>query len=518
MSTIRLQTNQHRLIENLRHAFNESSMLGELLQNARRAQASEIRITVDEISLTIEDDGSGIADLQTLIHIAESGWSEELQAREHAFGLGILSALYFAEHLTVRSQGQSFSAPTAAIIQGDSIEVLPCALRTGTWIRLDGVRSVKTHLNLIEWVAQELTHLCKAFPLPVWLNGVEVPRPLADLSLRWRETSMGKVLVDLSGSRWYWCCFLQGLPIKAQYGFSDQVVVLPDDTLAKLPDRQHLLNEAEDFKRIQAAVDQAYREALIDAKSTLPASQFIEQHAESCINSSNADLLNDIPCVPRAWFQSWEIDPAGFRRDSSTASSGVISRATLEASGVWRIDTDCDDEPTAEVYLEAANAFLFVGPSLDTGHWLMTITRIVAPKEIRVRPGTTLHRDADPGLAVYGVQLELVDDLHASLEGKPEYAVGAIRQKNTLYLTPNASKSTELICDYVFGDRYDEEREDQDAQSIATFIAVGCSSSADQVVAALLPHALRYATQPKLASATVSLVFDETGKLKAVTA
>ncbi len=74
-----------------------------------------------------------------------------------------------------------------------------------------------------------------------------------------------------------------------------------------------------------------------------------------------------------------------------------------------------------------------------------------------------------------------------------------------------------LVSDYVFDDRYDEDCEDEDARTITTFIAVGCSQSADRVVDALLPNALRYVAQPKLAGAVVRLIFDETGKLQTVT-
>ena len=117
MRTLRLKTNQHSLIANLRHAFNQGSMLGELLQNARRAQASAIHITVNQDSLTITDDGIGISDLQTLIFIAESGWDKQLKARENAFGLGVLSTLYFAETLTVHSRDKLFGARTAVRAQ-----------------------------------------------------------------------------------------------------------------------------------------------------------------------------------------------------------------------------------------------------------------------------------------------------------------------------------------------------------------------------------------------------------------
>jgi hypothetical protein len=530
MRTLRLKTNQHRLIANLRHAFNQSSMLGELLQNARRAQASAIHITVNQDSLTITDDGIGITDLQTLLFIAESGWDQQLQARENAFGLGVLSTLYFAETLTVHSRDKLFGARTAEIIAGEPIEEdIAGSHLEGTAIHLEGVKPVQAGQDLPTWVEHELQRLCEAFPVPVWLNGAEVPRPLAKPDLHWRETSMGKVLINLSGTRTQWRCFLQGLPIggrpidRLPTSQERQVVLLPDNTLAKLPDRQHLLNETEDHPRIQAAIDQTYREALIEKKQALAASDFVTHYADVCLSSSNADLLNDVPFVPLAWFRNWDDEPAGYRQywRRYMNGSGVVAREALEMTGVWQIEADDETAPTVEVYLEAAEAYVLDESGVDDGHWLKRLVEVVSPEQVRVRTGTTLHRDTDPGLADYAVALELVDALHVGLDGHPgarEYAVDAVRMEDTLYLTPSAGGRTALVCDYVFDDRYDENREDEDARQIETFIAVGCSSSADRVVEALLPYALRHGAQPKLAGATVRLVFDDTGKLQAVTA
>ena len=331
---------------------------------------------------------------------------------------------------------------------------------------------------------------------------------------------MGKVLLDLTASRTQWKCFLQRLPIgRAPLYSHHQVVLLPDETLAKLPDRQHLLNEAEDHKRIQAAVDQAYRAALIEKKEQLAANDFITHYAHACLNSSNADLLNDVPFVPKAWFRDWEQEPAGFLRDwQRYGASGIIAREILEELGVWQIETDGDDGPTVEVYLEAAKAFLFDEPGLDDGHWLKRLIQPITPGQVQVRTGTSLHRDANPYLADYEVELELVETLRIGLAGHADYSVDAVRKGNTLFLTPNAGGRTELVSDYVFDDRYDEDREDEDARTIMTFIAVGCSQSVDHVVAALLPDSLRFTEQPKLAGAIVRLIFDEAGKLQTVAA
>lgn len=518
MSTIRLKTNQNRLIANLRHAFNPASMLGELLQNARRAQASHIHVVTEGDTLTVSDDGTGIEDLQALISIAESGWDEDLKARENAFGLGVLSTLYFARHLSVHSRDRAFHAPTATIIRGDAIEVYPERPRTGTEIRLDGVQAPPMGKSLMEWVGSELERLCIAFPIAVTFNGSAVPRPLADPSLPWRDTATGHVLLDLTASPNQWRCFLQGLPIGAMPHFSKhQVVRLPDDTLAKLPDRQHLLNEKEDHQRIQAAINQAYREALIEAKQRLAASEFIEHHAQRCLDSSNADLLNDVPFALRSWFRSWELNPAGFLRYWDRQSArGLVARVVVEELGVWEIETDEYDAPTAEVYLDAAQAFLLEEPGLDEGHWLKALVKTVTPEQIQVRPGESLHRDSSPWLADYEVELELVAALHVGVEGESEHPVSAVRKGNTLYLTPDAGSPTELVSDYIFDDRYEEGREDQDGAAILTFIAVGCSDSPARVLNALLPDVLRRTAQRKLANATISLTFDAEGKLSTV--
>jgi len=520
MTTISLKTNQNRLIANLRHAFNQSSMLGELLQNARRAEASHIHFTVNDDSLSIRDDGIGIADLQSLIFIAESGWDETLKSRENAFGMGALSTLYFAERLTVCSGSQMFSAPTAYIISGEPIEVEPCDFLRGTEIRLDGVLPVPPKETLLSWVESELLRLCEAFPVPVWLNGKAIPRPLVDPALAWRETPMGKVLLDLSVSRTRWRCFLQGLPIgeRPSYGDHHQVILLPDETLARLPDRQYLLNATEDHPRIQAAIDEAFREALIETRQRLAASDFVLHYARTCLESSNADLLNDLPFVPGNWFRDWDLNPAGFVRWwDHGAAEDIVAREALIEAGVWRIETgDDDDAPTAEVYLEARQAFLLQESKVDSGHWLMGLVRTITPEDIQVRHDTCLHRDARPELADYWVELELVDRLHVSLPGEPEVAVSAIRKGSTLYVTPDVHGVTELVSDYLFDDCYNEEREDEDRDTIATFIAVGCSSSPDRALLALLPWELRYTSQPKLAGAVVHLAFDSTGKLETV--
>ena len=89
------------------YAATLSDIFAEALQNSRRASATRVRIWVaastarpDEIAaetgdtpltVTIADDGSGIADPAVLLSFGENGWDDALVRREDAAGFGFAS-------------------------------------------------------------------------------------------------------------------------------------------------------------------------------------------------------------------------------------------------------------------------------------------------------------------------------------------------------------------------------------------------------------------------------------------
>ena len=74
-----------------------ADIFSETLQNARRAGATRVRVTLREagddrpLSVTVADDGAGIADPAVLLSFGENGWNEDLVRREDAAGMGFLS-------------------------------------------------------------------------------------------------------------------------------------------------------------------------------------------------------------------------------------------------------------------------------------------------------------------------------------------------------------------------------------------------------------------------------------------
>ena len=88
----------------------------ELLQNARRAGATRVDVhiaprTTTTATVTVRDDGHGIADPAVLLSFGENGWDEQLVQREDASGMGFLSLA--RQHSTIVSRPRT-SAPTPA--------------------------------------------------------------------------------------------------------------------------------------------------------------------------------------------------------------------------------------------------------------------------------------------------------------------------------------------------------------------------------------------------------------------
>jgi len=63
----------------------------EILQNARRAGATEVRISNKDELITVQDNGTGIEDFQKLLDLGGSGWDEKLEAGEDPAGVGLFS-------------------------------------------------------------------------------------------------------------------------------------------------------------------------------------------------------------------------------------------------------------------------------------------------------------------------------------------------------------------------------------------------------------------------------------------
>src|SRR3989338_3220597 len=82
---IQVRINEEGTLRNQRYAFsNRFTLISELLQNARRAGATQIEVHYDAASqiLHVTDNGCGVDDFQKLLSFNESCWDASTCAEE----------------------------------------------------------------------------------------------------------------------------------------------------------------------------------------------------------------------------------------------------------------------------------------------------------------------------------------------------------------------------------------------------------------------------------------------------
>lgn len=93
----------------------------EILQNARRAGATEIHITNMDGIVTVQDNGRGIEDFAKLLDLGGSAWDDTFEASEDPAGVGIFCLA--PREVTIRSNGKIVTIKENAWT-GDPVELL----------------------------------------------------------------------------------------------------------------------------------------------------------------------------------------------------------------------------------------------------------------------------------------------------------------------------------------------------------------------------------------------------------
>jgi hypothetical protein len=90
METIKAQVNQKLLSKTTRlFTGTLAGRIIEILQNARRAGATEVRITNEENRVIVRDNGGGIDDFSKLLDLGNSDWDQGTEVAEDPAGVGV---------------------------------------------------------------------------------------------------------------------------------------------------------------------------------------------------------------------------------------------------------------------------------------------------------------------------------------------------------------------------------------------------------------------------------------------
>jgi hypothetical protein len=303
MESIKVRVNAAKLLASLRYAFtNRYTVVTELMQNARRAGATYVAIDYDAgaQALGVRDDGVGVADWQKLVSVGESGWDAATVRDEHAFGVGFMKSLYSARRCSVRSRDRMIAFDTASALQQAEIEVRTVEPIGGTIVRLEGVALAD--------LARRMEALASAFPIPVIFNGCSLPRQLAIDARRFVATEIGAVhLVGLDDGKATAAMLLvlQGLVVDGDPRFDREANIVhldPRRFLARLPDRDVLIDADEGTRQVRAVLETLWREHLTMAKAALSGEAFVTRYFDAAVKWGATDLFCDVPLLPGRLF------------------------------------------------------------------------------------------------------------------------------------------------------------------------------------------------------------------------
>lgn len=391
---IRIRFNEEGALRNQRYAFTDRfTLVSELLQNARRAGAQHITVDHDAAArtLTVRDDGRGIDDFQTLLSFHESGWDSRLADRERPFGVGFTKCLYAAARVVVASGRQRLDLDTAAALRREEIEVEAAQeAQDGTLVELHGVD--------IAGLEHRIEGLCQGFPIDVAFNGRRLERRYAEDRIDMVQTPVGAVHVagHLDGKDTQdTLVFLQGFCVRYPLNVLDRnrvnVVHLdPKEFIARLPDRDTLIDADQQFQRIETQLTQSWRHLLEAAKTQLPPRQFVDTYYRAMRNWGHLDLLNAMDELPGKLFWrivDYPVQSAACHQRHVERLATPPSRTEIEQGAVELVSLGSVHEDNAAHWMLAKQRgwLLFADHTVDTEHWIQPFVRRIEEHAAEVR-------------------------------------------------------------------------------------------------------------------------------------
>jgi len=398
---VAMKVNQANLVRSLKFSFtNKTTVLGELMQNARRAKATQVlfEFAPETKMLRVTDNGCGIDSIETLLTVAESGWDAEVVAQEHPFGIGFLSALFACRHLTVVSKSGCISADTGDVLAFKPVTVTPVT----DWDGITSLTMTGVAIDLAT-IQDTLKRLACGFPIPVALNEIFLDRQHAlDSGLRFVDTEIGAVYCVGADEPSGFCnefeVYLQGLPIYRSlhaYGVRNRHVLHLDSSrfYARLPDRDKLIDETDAVKRVQSVLRREIEQHLLMLKATVSATEFVLFY-EIMKQWDLLRLLNDVPVIPHHALREFDDYPNCDTDNYGTFTSKLskpLTRSEVEAREIVDIDESIQEFGAAlYMFARQRDALIYQG-GLDTGHWLHSMIRNLNDEKLSIELVNETH-------------------------------------------------------------------------------------------------------------------------------
>ena len=369
---VAVQADTGSVLNLLRHTFtNSTTFVNELLQNARRAGATEIVVDISETSVVFTDDGCGIDDPAVLLSIAKSGWEEAIQKEEAPYGAGFLAALFACETINVRSKDYSMTALTSDLIALKPAEVVSGYQDLGK----TSIALINTKKGVFE-IRDAVFKAASGFPVRIVVNTPMhtdyVPESRNAMDSTWTDIGPGfvKLAALIKAEGHIGTMYLQGLEIgKATRFCRGGAPIHLKSTLfrGRMPDRDVLINEDDAREKINQAgiraLQGAFEREFNEATTQDLKADWAYHWFDKCERLLDRSLLSSLGYLPIKWFLEWDgssaITPGNLDQDQYEWKESIkpksspptvpikyeghfISFEELKERGVYETEDDCE--------------------------------------------------------------------------------------------------------------------------------------------------------------------------------
>ncbi len=513
-------------------------VLGELLQNARRAGATHVDFFVTDDVVVVQDNGCGISDFGILFSLAKSGWDQGIQEAEGPYGMGLCAAIFACKALGIMSLGKHVYAMTQDLQDLKAVPVNDSADLGVTEFRLHDY-----NFGTAAHVRAYLRKLVRGFPIPVFLDGEELPRPDALENLEVIAASIGhvsRVTVETDALATY---YLQGLPIHVWEGHHDLVhtsksVVHLDPTAFKgrMPDRAYLVDAESASKTITEELRALRISFLEERRRVMSEEAFCAEHYGEALKLGMKDLLNSLSRFPGHWAWTFEGDPVLQQHveDGRDYPSEDWTRDAVAKHGLMEFEDYADEQEylLCRQFVHGAGVLATDGRA-PFWHWSRAHTQSVEPYQFSWRVGNSLGSDEvmifgtptalcvvdkilakwDPGDATAE---EIPLQLRPLVRAEVEIAARYDADNNVLYVTPETDPwvaARNIVTFTDSDDRHDEHVEYVTCQAIAAVRQAILSPDPVGLLRSMLDNGLPRRFPNALKGSRFLLEFDEQGVL-----
>lgn len=413
---MRISIHQDNMLKVLKNTFSKSTdLIVELLQNSRRAGATEVSIDTLGNKVTFTDNGSGITDFNKLLTIADSGYTEEVIEEEHPFGIGFLAAMFKAKEITIRSNNKLLIMDTEKVLAGENVQLTDADEVTDKTVITLYFENEKAMTEAV--VCTDMSRLLTYFPIDVIVNGTLIPaykpdkKNLITTDIGVLDITVLNKAEDVCDLPYSVITVYQGMKIelnnpgralrwnKFLYFSSGDFIILhlPNSTHVRMPERDYCLDyEVNDVsvKLMGYMLDFAK----ID-KAKMTPKQFMSKWGKylfsyirdrEAYENTIAELVNDIDYIPSILLQKVDnILPSKYVEETGIICPNpddVISKEDVLKEPVYELlDTLRDDIVTNLdlLWVEAEDAYVIDDTfKIPKGHWLEEHVQAIDYKDL----------------------------------------------------------------------------------------------------------------------------------------